>query len=328
MRILISGAAGFIGSHLTDRFLSEGHEVIGADNLSTGRMCNLTSALASPRFQFIEHDVVRPLKIGGQLDWVLHFASPASPPKYLAIPIETLRVNSEGTYRLLELAKRKRAGFFLASTSEVYGDPAVHPQDESYWGNVNPAGPRSVYDEGKRYAEAMTTAYRTKFGLNVRIIRIFNTYGPRMDPNDGRVVTNLITQALRGESLTVYGDGLQTRSFQYVDDLVAGIRALMKVDYYRPVNLGNPEEYTMIQLAALVNELIATGAALSFLPLPVDDPRQRRPDISLAHRLLGWKPTVGVREGLVRTINHFRDESISNCDAAGHEVTGSSEANL
>lgn len=307
MRILIAGAAGFIGSHLTDRFLSQGHDVIGLDNLATGRISNLDSAFQSPRFRFVEHDVILPFDLEGELDWILHFASPASPPKYLAIPVQTLRVNSEGTYHLLELAKRKRAAFFLASTSEVYGDPAVHPQDESYWGNVNPAGPRSVYDEAKRYAEAMTTAYQTTFDQDVRIIRIFNTYGPRMDPEDGRVVTNFIMQALRGEALTVYGDGMQTRSFQYVDDLVNGIVSLMDVDYRKPVNLGNPEEYTMIQLAGLVNELTGAAAPLNYVSLPVDDPKQRRPDISLAQRLLGWKPVVGVRDGMRVTVDHFRE---------------------
>jgi dTDP-glucose 4,6-dehydratase len=246
----------------------------------------------------------------------MHFASPASPPKYLEKPVETLRVNSEGAYHLLELARRKRAAFFLASTSEVYGDPMVHPQPESYWGHVNPAGPRSVYDEAKRYAEAITTAYHTKFGVDTRIIRIFNTYGPRMDPDDGRVVTNLVTQALRGGRMTIYGDGTQTRSFQYVDDLIDGIAALMDVSYQRPVNLGNPEEYTMVELARAVGELTQVDAGLEFHPLPVDDPRQRRPDISLASELLGWRPVVGLREGLRRTIDSFRRELFQGSPAA------------
>ena len=312
MRILITGGAGFIGSHLTDRFLAEGHEVIAVDNLCTGRMLNLSEAEGGARFRFLKHDVIQPLDIDGHLDWILHFASPASPPKYLDIPIETLRVNSEGTYHLLELALRKRAAFFLASTSEVYGDPSVHPQDESYWGNVNSAGPRSVYDEAKRYAEAITTAYATKLGLDVRIIRIFNTYGPRMDPDDGRVVTNLVTQALRGEPLTIYGDGSQTRSFQYVDDLVNGIVSLMKVPYNRPVNLGNPEEYTILQLAemvaGMVKDLTGSVSPVNFQELPVDDPKQRCPDITLARRILGWQPIIPARDGLLRTIEYFQQE--------------------
>jgi dTDP-glucose 4,6-dehydratase len=308
MRILITGAAGFIGSHLTDRFLSEGHDVIGVDNLSSGRISNLAAAQHNPRFRFVEHDVIHPFQEDGELDWILHFASLASPPKYLAMPIQTLRVNSEGTFHLLELARRKGAALFLASTSEVYGDPKVHPQPESYWGNVNPAGPRSSYDEAKRYAEAITTAYSTKFGLDIRIIRIFNTYGPRMDPDDGRVITNLITQALRGESLTIYGDGSQTRSFQYIDDLVNGIALLMKVKYNRPVNLGNTEEYTILQFARIVKELTGGVAKLEFRPLPVDDPKQRRPDISLARNLLQWQPTVEIRDGLRRTIEYFKNE--------------------
>ena len=306
MRILITGGAGFIGSHLADRFLAAGHEVVAADNLCTGRRINLTAAEAHPRFRFLECDVIQPLDYDGRLDWILHFASPASPPKYLEIPIETLRINSEGTYHVLELARRKGAAFFLASTSEIYGDPLVHPQDESYWGNVNSAGPRSVYDEAKRYAEAITTAYASKLGLDVRIIRIFNTYGPRMDPNDGRVVTNLLTQALRGVPLTIYGDGSQTRSFQFVDDLVEGIVRLMAVDYRQPVNLGNPEEYTILQLAELVREMTRTAAPIDFRPLPTDDPKQRCPDISLASRLLDWHPQIAVRDGLRRTIEYFR----------------------
>jgi nucleoside-diphosphate-sugar epimerase len=306
LRILVAGAAGFIGSHLVDRLLSEGNTVIGVDNFATGQKQNLVRMLDHPEAQFIEHDVSDSFDVVGNLDWILHFASPASPPKYLALPVETLRVNSEGTRHLLELARRKGAQFFLASTSEVYGDPHVHPQPESYWGNVNSVGPRSVYDEGKRYAEAMTTAYARSFGVGCRIIRIFNTYGPRMDAEDGRVVTNFVAQALRGEPLTIYGDGSQTRSFQYVDDLVEGIRRLMATDYQRPVNLGNPEEYTMIELAQLVRELTGATSPLEYRPLPEDDPRQRRPDISLARQLLDWEPIIPVREGLSRTIEYFR----------------------
>lgn len=306
MRILLTGAAGFIGSHLTGRLLAGGHQVISVDSMITGRAENLAHLTGHPDFRFITHDVIKPLDIAGPLDWVMHFASPASPPKYLAEPIKTLRANSEGTYHLLELARTKRASFFVASTSEVYGDPLVHPQPETYWGNVNPVGPRAVYDEGKRYAEALVTAYHTHFGLPVRIVRIFNTYGPRMDPKDGRVVTNFITQALKGEPLTVYGDGSQTRSFCYIDDLVEGIVRLMEVDYAGPVNLGNPEEYTVLELARLVKEITRSPSEIVFKPLPQDDPKQRRPDISLAKRLLAWEPRVPVREGLARTVASFK----------------------
>jgi len=269
---------------------------------------NVAAFQSHPDFAFIEHDVVQPIDIDGELDWVMHFASPASPPKYLELPLETLRVNSEGTYQLLELARRKRARFFMASTSEIYGDPLQHPQTEAYWGHVNTIGPRSIYDEGKRYAETITMAYHCAYQLSVRLIRIFNTYGPRMDPQDGRVVTNFIMQALKNEACTIYGDGSQTRSFQYVDDLVDGIVKLMEVEYCGPVNLGNPEEFTMLELAQLVKELTGTDAPIVYRPLPKDDPRQRRPDISRAQRILGWNPTVSVRDGLLRTIEHFRRE--------------------
>jgi nucleoside-diphosphate-sugar epimerase len=307
MRVLLTGAAGFIGSHLCDRLLEEGADVIGADNLITGRPANIGHLHGVPRFRFLDHDVTRAIEIGEPLDWVLHFASPASPPKYLANPTETLRVNSEGTYQLLELALRTGARFLLASTSEVYGDPSVHPQCESYWGNVNPIGPRSVYDEAKRYAEALTMNYARRHGLSIRIIRIFNTYGPRMDPNDGRIVTNFITQALQDRPLTVYGDGQQTRSLQYVDDLIEGIVRLMRVEWMAPVNLGNPEEYTVHAIAALIRELAASRSPIVNEPLPVDDPKQRKPDIAVARQVLGWEPSVTARDGLTRTIAHFRD---------------------
>lgn len=305
MRVLLTGAAGFLGSHLAERLLSEGHEVVGVDNLSTGQRRNLYRLQKYAGFSFMKADVAQPLVVEGGLDWVLHFASPASPPRYLQLPIETLRVNAEGTRHLLDLALTKGARFFLASTSEVYGDPLVHPQPEGYWGNVNPIGPRSIYDEGKRYAEALTVAYHRKHGLPVRIVRIFNTYGPYMDPKDGRVISNFIVQALKGEPLTVYGDGSQTRSFCYVGDLIEGIRRLMEVDYPYPVNLGNPEEYQVLELARLVKELTGSPSEIAFQPLPQDDPRQRRPDITLARELLAWEPRVPVREGLLRTITHF-----------------------
>lgn len=307
MRILLTGAAGFLGSHLAEQLLREGHQVVGVDNFASGQRRNIAYLSAFPGFQFLEADAARPLEVEGRLDWVMHFASPASPPRYLKLPIETLLVNAEGTRHLLELALAKGARFFLASTSEVYGDPQVHPQPESYWGHVNPIGPRSIYDESKRYAEALTLAYYRTKGIPVRIIRIFNTYGPRMDPEDGRVVTNFITQALQGRPLTIYGQGQQTRSFQYVDDLIEGIRRLMEVDYPEPVNLGNPEEYTMLELARLVLELTGSSSPLVYEPLPQDDPKQRRPDIARAQNLLGWRPKVPVREGLARTIAYFRE---------------------
>lgn len=306
MRILITGAAGFLGSHLCERLLLEGHEVIGVDDFSSGQPRNITLLSQHSRFQFIKADASKPLSVEGSLDWVMHFASPASPPRYLKLPLETLLVNGEGTRHLLDLAVERGARFFLASTSEIYGDPLVHPQPETYWGNVNPIGPRSIYDESKRYAETLTTAYQQAKGVSTRIIRIFNTYGPRMDAEDGRVVTNFIVQALRGEPLTIYGTGSQTRSFQYVDDLIEGIRLLMDVEYHQPVNLGNPEEYTMLQLAELIQELVGSKTPFTYQPLPQDDPRQRRPDIRRAKELLGWEPKVPVREGLARTIAYFR----------------------
>lgn len=306
MRILITGAAGFLGSHLSERLLLEGHEVVGVDDFSSGQPRNIELLAQHPQFHFVQADASKPLQIAGPLDWVMHFASPASPPRYLKLPIQTLLVNGEGTRYLLDMALEKGARFFLASTSEIYGDPLVHPQPETYWGNVNPVGPRSIYDEAKRYAETLTMAYQQARGVSTRTIRIFNTYGPRMDAEDGRVVTNFINQALRGQPLTIYGDGSQTRSFQYVDDLIEGIRRLMDVEYHHPVNLGNPEEYTMLQLAELIQELVGSKMPLEYKPLPQDDPRQRRPDISRAKALLGWEPQVPVREGLARTIAYFR----------------------
>ncbi|KHG65062.1 NAD-dependent dehydratase [Thermus sp. 2.9] len=307
MRVLITGVAGFLGSHLAERLLMEGHEVLGVDNLSTGQQRNLERLRRYRGFAFLQGDVRQPLEVAVPLDWVMHLASPASPPRYLRLPLETLLVNAEGTRHLLDLSLAKGASFFLASTSEVYGDPLVHPQPETYWGNVNPVGPRSIYDESKRYAEALTLAYHRVHGLPVRIARIFNTYGPYMDPEDGRVVSSFIVQALKGEPITVYGDGTQTRSFCYVDDLVEGFRRLMEVDYPLPVNLGNPEEYRVLELAHLVKELTGSPSPIVFRPLPEDDPKQRRPDITLARRLLGWEPRVPVREGLQRTIEYFRE---------------------
>jgi nucleoside-diphosphate-sugar epimerase len=310
MKVLLTGAAGFVGSHLTDSLLESGASVIGVDNFCTGRRVNLEHLRDHPRFTLLEADVSEPLPLLNsmldRLDWVMHFASPASPPKYLAIPIETMRVNAEGSRHLLELCRRTGAKFFLASTSECYGDPEVHPQPESYWGLVNPIGPRSVYDEAKRYAEAITMAYHRHHGISSRIIRVFNTYGPRMDPDDGRVVTNFIKQALQGQTLTMYGDGAQTRSFQYVSDLIAGVRALMTLEYSEPVNLGNPEEFTMLELATLVQDLVGSSLPIEHQPLPQDDPRQRKPDISRARALLGWEPQVRVRDGLMQSIEWFR----------------------
>lgn len=311
MRVLITGAAGFIGSNLTDRFLDEGHQVIGVDNFITGRPDNIAHLLDNSRFSPLVCDVTFPLQVEGPLDWVLHFASLASPPKYQEHPIETMRVNSEGTYHLLELARRTGARFLLASTSEVYGDPEVHPQPEVYWGNVNPNGCRSMYDEAKRYSEALTMAYARMGFVNTRIARIFNTYGPRMDPDDGRAVSNFITEALRGDPLTIYGDGSQTRSFQYIDDLVEGIVRLMRVEHHEPVNLGNPEEYSVLALAYLVKEITESCSPIVFKPLPQDDPKQRRPAISKAKKLLCWEPNVPIREGLILAVDYFRTQRTS-----------------
>ena len=306
MRILITGAAGFLGSHLCDRFLAEGHTVVGLDNFVTGHPDNIAHLMGDSRFEFIRHDVSTYTYVPGELGGVLHFASPASPIDYLELPIQTLKVGSLGTHNALGLAKAKGARFFLASTSEVYGDPLVHPQTESYWGNVNPVGPRGVYDEAKRFAEAITMAYHTYHGVDTRIIRIFNTYGPRMRPRDGRVVSNFIVQALSGEPLTIYGDGSQTRSFCYASDEVDGIYKLFMHGDANPTNIGNPDEYTVQQLAELVVELTGTSAPIVHEPLPVDDPKVRKPDITRARQMLGWEPTVHVRDGLARTIEYFR----------------------
>lgn len=303
---MVTGAAGFLGSHLSERLLHDGFQVLGVDNFISGQRLNFTDLSRIPGFTALEADVSKPLDLNlPRLDWVLHFASPASPPHYLQHPIETLMVSAEGTRRLLELAGQFNAKFFLASTSEVYGDALVHPQPEAYWGNVSSIGPRSCYDEAKRYAEAMVMAFARARGQEARIIRIFNTYGPRMRADDGRVVTNFVNQALRGQPLTVYGDGTQTRSFQFVSDLIEGIRRLMDTDYRLPVNLGNPEEFTMLELATLVLELTGSKSPIVREPLPQDDPKQRRPDNRLAQKLLGWKPVVPLRVGLARTIKYF-----------------------
>jgi dTDP-glucose 4,6-dehydratase len=308
MRVLITGAAGFLGSHLADRFLAEGHDVIGMDNLITGARENFQHLLGNRRFQFVLHDVTRFIQVDGPLDGVLHFASPASPIDYLELPIQTLKVGSLGTHNALGVAKAKSARFFLASTSEVYGDPQVHPQPESYWGHVNPVGPRGVYDEAKRFAEAMTMAYHRYHGVETRIVRIFNTYGPRMRARDGRVVSNFVVQALKGEPLTLYGEGQQTRSFCYVADEVEGIYRLFLSDCTEPVNIGNPQECTVRQLADKVLALTGSASPIEHRPLPIDDPKVRQPDISRARALLGWEPSVALEEGLTRTIAHFREQ--------------------
>jgi dTDP-glucose 4,6-dehydratase len=306
MRVLITGAAGFLGSHLCDRFLAEGHAVVGLDNFVTGHPDNVAHLMGRPDFEFLRHNISTYTFVAGPLDGVLHFASPASPVDYLEHPIPTLKVGALGTHNALGLAKAKGARFFLASTSEVYGDPLVHPQTESYWGNVNPIGPRGVYDEAKRFAEAMTMAYHRYHGIDTRIVRIFNTYGPRMRPRDGRVVSNFIVQALTGEPITIYGNGSQTRSFCYVDDEIEGIYRLFMNGDSEPTNIGNPDEYTVKQLAEIVVELTKTKSPIVYRDLPEDDPKVRRPDITRACGLLGWTPRVPVREGVARTIDYFR----------------------
>ena len=307
MRILVTGAAGFLGSHLCDRLLADGHRVIGMDNYITGTPANLAHLQHHPAFQFVRNDVTTFIEVEGPLDAVLHFASPASPVDYLELPIQTLKVGSLGTHKALGLARAKGARFLLASTSEVYGDPLVHPQPETYWGNVNPVGPRGVYDEAKRFAEALTMAYHRFHGLDTRIVRIFNTFGPRMRPHDGRVVSNFIMQALKGEPLTVYGDGCQTRSFCYVDDLVEGIVRLFERGTPDPTNIGNPGEFTVRQLADRVLALTGSRSEVVNRPLPEDDPRVRQPDITRARQLFGWEPRVPLDDGLTRTIAYFRE---------------------
>jgi len=309
MRVLVTGAAGFLGSHLCDRFLADGHEVVGMDNFVTGRPENIAHLIGNQRFRFVQHDVTNFMFVDGALDGVLHFASPASPRDYLELPIQTLKVGSLGTHKALGLAKAKRARFLLASTSEVYGDPTVHPQPESYWGNVNPIGPRGVYDEAKRFAEAITMAYRRFHSVDTRIVRIFNTYGPRMRAHDGRVVSNFIVQALAGEPLTMYGDGSQTRSFCYVDDLVDGIVRLFHSAEPDPVNIGNPVEFTVRELAERVLRLTGSKSKIVVEPLPQDDPKVRQPDITRARTLLGWEPKVALEQGLEKAIAYFKRES-------------------
>lgn len=318
-RILITGAAGFLGSHLCDRFISEEFYVIGMDNFITGDETNITHLFNHQNFEFIKHDVTEFIKIEGKLDYILHFASPASPIDYLKIPIQTLKVGSLGTHNLLGLAKAKNARILIASTSEVYGDPLVHPQTEDYYGNVNTIGPRGVYDEAKRFQESITMAYHRFHGLETRIVRIFNTYGPRMRLNDGRVIPAFMGQALRGENLTVFGDGLQTRSFCYVDDQVEGIFRLLFSDYSYPVNIGNPNEITIIAFAKEIIKLTETDQKIVFKKLPIDDPLQRQPDISLAKKILNWEAKVGRKEGMTKTFNYFKNLSIEELHKRDHK---------
>jgi dTDP-glucose 4,6-dehydratase len=318
-RVLITGAAGFLGSHLCDRFLKEGFEVIGMDNLITGDLKNIEHLFPNEHFTFYNHDVSNFIHIPGKLDYIVHFASPASPIDYLKIPIQTLKVGSLGTHNCLGLAREKNARIIVASTSEVYGDPLVHPQTESYWGHVNPVGPRGVYDEAKRFQEAITMAYHTYHGVETRIVRIFNTYGPRMRLNDGRVLPAFIGQAIRGEDLTVFGDGSQTRSFCYVDDLVEGIYRLLMSDYAQPVNVGNPDEITILDFAKEIIKLTGTDQKIVFNPLPTDDPKQRRPDITLAQNILGWEPKVHRSEGLKITYDYFKSLTTDELNKVEHK---------
>ncbi|MBK8451537.1 MAG: SDR family oxidoreductase [Saprospiraceae bacterium] len=306
-KVLITGAAGFIGSHLADRFINEGFQVIGMDNLITGNLANIDHLFKLKEFEFYDHDVSRFVHVPGKLDYILHFASPASPIDYLKMPIQTLKVGSLGTHNLLGLAKDKRSRLLIASTSEVYGDPLVHPQTEDYWGNVNPIGPRGVYDEAKRFQEAITMAYHRYHQLETRIVRIFNTYGPRMRVEDGRVLPAFFSQAIKGEDLSIFGDGSQTRSFCYVDDLVDGIFRLLFSDYVNPVNLGNPQEITVKDFAEEILKLVPnTKSKISYHPLPVDDPKQRRPDITIAKKILQWEPKIDRKEGLAMTYEYFK----------------------
>ncbi len=310
-RVVVTGGAGFLGSHLCDALVARGDDVVAIDNLSTGRLSNIEHLFGSDGFAFVRHDVSSYVWVPGAVDAVLHLASPASPKDYLDMPIQTLKVGSLGTHNTLGLAKDKGARFLLASTSEVYGDPQVHPQPENYWGHVNPVGPRGVYDEAKRFAEAMAMAYHRTHGVEVRIARIFNTFGPRLRPGDGRVVSNFLVQALRGDPLTLYGDGSQTRSFCFVDDLIRGLLALLDAEETGPVNIGNPVEHTVRQLAEIILEVTGSSSSLVLEPLPVDDPTQRRPDITLARRLLGWEPTVELSDGLDRTAAWLQSDATS-----------------
>lgn len=307
-RVLITGGAGFLGSHLCDRFIAEGYHVIAMDNLITGNIKNIEHLFKLPNFEFYHHDVSKFVHVPGELDYILHFASPASPIDYLKMPIQTLKVGSLGTHNLLGLAKQKNARMLIASTSEVYGDPLVHPQNEEYWGNVNPVGPRGVYDEAKRFQEAITMAYHTFHGLQTRIVRIFNTYGPRMRLDDGRALPAFMSQALKGEDITVFGDGSQTRSFCYVSDLVDGIYRLLMSDYVHPVNIGNPNEISLKDFAEEIQRLIGTGSKIVYHPLPQDDPKQRQPDITKANEILNWEPKVDRSEGLKITLDYFKQQ--------------------
>jgi len=307
VRTVVTGAAGFIGSHLSEALLDRGHEVIGIDNLLTGDLANIAH-LRDRHFEFVRHNVTQHIDIDGPVDFVLHWASPASPIDYLELPIQTLKVGSLGTHNALGLAMKKKARFVIASTSEVYGDPLEHPQKETYWGNVNPIGPRGVYDEAKRFAEAMTLAYHRYHGVDTKIVRIFNTYGPRMRLRDGRAVPAFMSQALTGQDVTIFGDGTQTRSFTYVSDLVDGVLRLMEVSSNEPVNIGNPHEVTIEEIARTIIRLVGSSSKLVYRPLPVDDPKQRRPDITRARTLLGWEPKIGLEEGLLKTVGYFKSK--------------------